>query len=284
MRSTLLMMMLVLAGALAASQAAANVFAADGRDPRRVQSRSGQAHAFAAIGIVRNNQPIAMLDDDERLLYARGEATAFLVSPCYAVTNYHAVFGEDSGPTERDSDHSVTFSVGDRAGDRGFKVWVRGVPVFWGDFREDQQGEDWAVLRLDRCVGADAEIGWLDLAPRPVAALSHASLSIAGYPGDKDQGVLWRADDCRVTARPREPGLWSSDCAASPGASGSPVFLSQNGALKIVGIMEGAENDRPEVQRRYAPRLANLVVDVSGILRRDDVRTAIDADIRSLGR
>ncbi len=284
MRSTLLAATLVLMAALAASQAGANVFAADGRDPRRVQPRSGQAHAFAAIGIVRNNRPVAVLDDDERVLYTRGEATAFLVSPCFAVTNYHAVFGEDPASARSGEDHSVTFSVGDRPGERGFKAKVRGEPAFWGDFREDQEGEDWAVLRLDRCIGADADVGWLDLAARPVSALARGNLSIAGYPGDKDRGLLWRADGCRVIPRPGETALWSSDCAASPGASGSPVFLSEGSTLKIVGVMSGAEDDRHEVQRRFDPRLANLVVDVRAILRREDVRAAIAADIQTSGQ
>ena len=278
MRFKLSLLALVLAG-LAAGQAWANVFAVDGHDPRHVQPRSGEGHAFAAIGVLRNNSPIAMLDDDDHLLYARGEATAFLVSPCYAVTNYHAVFGEGSGPRDAQTDHSVTLSLGDRSSGHGFRERVRAAPAFWGDFSEDRGGEDWAVLRLDRCVGA--QIGWLDLTPRSPEAIGAGGLSIAGYPGDKDQAVLWRADGCGVTARPQDVGLWSSDCAASPGSSGSPVFLIEDGGLKVVGIMEGADEDRTDVQRRYSGGVANLVVDVSSILRRSEVRAAIKADIEA---
>jgi V8-like Glu-specific endopeptidase len=278
MRFKLCLLSLMLAG-VAASHVSANVFAADGRDPRHVQPRSGEAHAFAAIGVLRNNSPIAMLDDDDHLLYTRGEATAFLVSPCYAVTNYHAVFGEGSGPEDAQTDHSVTLSLGDHSGGRGFRERVRAVPAFWGDFSEDQGGQDWAVLRLDRCVGS--QIGWLDLTPRSPTAIGAARLSIAGYPGDKDQAVLWRADGCGVMVRPRDVGLWSSDCAASPGSSGSPVFLIEDGGLRVVGIMEGADDDVPGVQRRYSASYANLVVDVSAILRRKEVRAAIKADIEA---
>lgn len=280
---TLRLLALAAVGALAASQmlapkVLANVFAADGRDPRRIQPRSGDGQAFAAIGIVRNNSPIAMLDDDDHLLYARGEATAFMVSPCLAVTNYHAVFGEDSGPTRGDIDHSVTLSIGDRPGGRGFKTQVRAVPAYWGAFDEDHEGQDWTVLRLDRCVGADEAVGWLDLD----GGGAGGGLSIAGYPGDKDQAVLWRADNCRVSKRPGDADLWSSDCAASPGASGSPVFATRGGVITVVGIMEGAEDDQDGVQRRYEPTSANLVVDVNSILQRADVRAAIDADIKAL--
>jgi V8-like Glu-specific endopeptidase len=266
-------------GLVAASHVTANVFAADGRDPRRIQSRSGDAHAFAAIGVIRNNSPVASFDDDDRLVSARGEATAFMVSPCYAVTNYHAVFGEDTGPSQRDSDRSVTLRIGERRDDRGFKFTIRAVPVFWGDFSEDSEGEDWTVLRLDRCVGPD--VGWLSLVTPPPAALNSASFSIAGYPADKDPSVLWRADGCRLHARLREVDLWSSDCAATPGASGSPVFVIENDTPRIVGVMEGAEDNRRGVQQQYSPGLANLVVDVGSILKRRDVTAAIEADIKS---
>ncbi|HWA62013.1 MAG TPA: trypsin-like peptidase domain-containing protein [Caulobacteraceae bacterium] len=254
-----------------------NVFGADGHDPRRIQPRSeGEGQALAGVGVIHNRAPIAMIGDDDHVHYARGQATAFLVSPCLAVSNYHAVYGEGEATDERD--FAVNFSVGDRPDDRGFSDTVRAVPAFHGAFDETDEGQDWVVLRLDRCLGTT--IGWLSLSDIGAEALKPAQVSTAGYPAEKAPGRLWREDGCHLKHRPGEPALMASDCSATPGASGSPVFVMQDGKPRVVGIVEGAENDVDGVQRRWNPEIANLVVDIGSLLARADVRAAIAADIR----
>ncbi|MBS0409782.1 MAG: trypsin-like peptidase domain-containing protein [Proteobacteria bacterium] len=259
--------------------ARANVFSPDGADPRHVQARVDQP--FDAIGVVDTDDAVPLQGDDDHLTYERMEATAFLVSPCYVLTNFHAVFGDDAARVDRRKRYGVTFKVGARNNGRGFAARAHGVPLFWGDMARNHEQADWAVVRLDHCLGADRRIGWLDLSPRPITAFSSQLVSVAGFPAGMDENHLWRADGCHLLARQGEPSLWSSDCAASPGASGSPVFLMENGAPKVVGLMEGAEEDRPDILRQFDPQLANLVVDIAAVVGDAKVMAALDADRRA---
>ncbi len=254
-----------------------NVFAADGLDPRHEQPRTQRP--FAAIGLLETLHAVPVISDDGDVHFEHTQSTAFLVSPCYAVTNYHSVFGDESAPGEPASAYAVTVSVGARRDGRGFAVHARAVPVMHGDPGDDREEEDWALLRLDHCLGADPAIGWLDLSPRPLAAMAARTVSIAGFSSAHDRDRLWREDGCHLMARPRDRALWSSDCAASDGASGSPVFVVEAGRPRIVGVMEGSEDDRPGIQRRYTAEAANIVIDIGAILRQPKVRAAIDADL-----
>ena len=256
-----------------------NVFAADGLDPRHEQPRTQRP--FAAIGLLETLHEVAVISDDGDVHFEHTQSTAFLVSPCYAVTNYHSVFGDESAPGEPASAYAVTLSFGAGHDGRGFAGHTRAVPVVHGDPGDDREEEDWALLRLDHCLGADPAIGWLDLSPRPLTAMAARTVSIAGYSSAHDRDRLWREDGCHLMARPRDRSLWSSDCAASDGASGSPVFVIEAGRPRIVGVMEGAEDDRPGIQRRYTAEAANIVIDIGAILRQPKVRAAIDADLHA---
>jgi V8-like Glu-specific endopeptidase len=259
------------AALLAAEGAFANVFPVDGRDPRHEQAKD--AAPFAAIGQIHNEHPIPVIAEDQHVRYAQGQATAFLVSPCYAVTNFHAVFGEQSARRLRARNYAVTFLAGAGPDGDGFSVKTRATPAFYGDFDEEREGEDWAVLRLDECVGADAGGGWLATG----VAQTRAAVGTAGYPASKDGDRLWRQDDCRLTGRADEGGMWLTDCSAEPGSSGSPVFALENGAPRVIGVMEGAEDDAQGLAP-YSRRLANLVVDINAVMARPDVKAAIEAD------
>lgn len=260
----------------AAPSLKANVFSPDGSDPRHVQARLDQP--FNAIGVVDTDEAVPIEVETNHWIHQRMEATAFLVSPCYVVTNFHAVFGDEPNSVSARKHYGVTFRVGAGGNGRGFTVEQHGRPAFWGDMAGDHERADWAVVRLDRCMGAESRMSWLDLSPNADAVPGKALVSVAGFPEGKDEDDLWRADGCHLSVRPRESGLWSSDCAASPGSSGSPVFVMEHGAPKVVGLMEGAEEDRPDIQRRYVPELANLVVDIQAVVSVPKVMDAIAAD------
>ncbi|MGA0603777.1 trypsin-like serine peptidase [Caulobacter sp. KR2-114] len=259
----------------------ANVFSPDGSDPRHVQARLDQP--FNAIGVVDTDEAVPIEVETGHWIHERMEATAFLVSPCYVVTNFHAVFGDEPNAVSAHKRYGVTFRVGAGANGRGFTTEQHGQPVFWGDMAGEHESADWAVVRLDRCLGAESRLSWLNLGATSSIATGQALVSVAGFPEGKDEDDLWRADGCHLNARPTEVGLWSSDCAASPGSSGSPVFVMENGAPKVVGLMEGAEVDRPDIQRRYAPELANLVVDIQAVVGTPRVMAAIEADRKANG-
>lgn len=254
----------------------ANVFSPDGSDPRHVQARLHQP--FNAIGVVDTDEAVPIEVETGHWIHQRMEATAFLVSPCYVVTNFHAVFGDEPNSVSAHKHYGVTFRVGAGANGRGFTTEQHGHPVYWGDMAGEHESADWAVVKLDRCMGAESRLSWLNLGGTSNIATGQAPVSVAGFPEGKDEDDLWRADGCHLTVRPRETGLWSSDCAASPGSSGSPVFVMENGAPRVVGLMEGAEQDRPDIQRRYVPELANLVVDINAVVSVPKVMEVIAAD------
>jgi V8-like Glu-specific endopeptidase len=265
----------------ATSAPLANVFAPDGRDPRHVQPRLNQP--FNAIGVVDTDEPVPIEEDGGRWSAQRMEATAFLVSPCYVVTNFHAVFGDAPRKVNTLRHSGVTFRVGAGRNDRGFSIEIHGTPAYWGDMAGERERADWAVVRLDHCLGAQSKLSWLDISPHQTTSFGDQLVSVAGFPEGKDEDDLWRADGCHLSARAGEEGLWSSDCPASPGSSGSPVFVTENGAPKVVGLMEGAEEDRPDIQPRYVPELANLVVDIRALAQAPRVMAAIEADRRANG-
>jgi hypothetical protein len=77
-------------------------------------------------------------------------------------------------------------------------------------------------------------------------------------------------------------GLWTTDCATRPRASGSPIFFVEDGVLNVVAVMSGhlgavADN---EILPKWDPNLANLALDIGKIISSDhDFLKLIETDI-----
>jgi len=249
-------------------------------DPRHPQSQTGAHKMFAPIGLISSNHRVPhQYGAISKLHFDTG--TAFLVSPCYVLTAYHVVFGNGPSEPEADQDYSMTFSVHGKTS--------RAVPAKFGEFYR-YEGRDWALLRLDpdaehRCLGEDPRTGWVRLARLSSHAAKHQSLSLAGYPSDKDASSLWRQDTCHLFHRlsgKRSRGLWTTDCATRPRASGSPIFFVRHGVLNVVAIMHGHIGVvvGNEILPKWNPRRANLAVDIGDIISSNpDFLKLIDADI-----
>jgi hypothetical protein len=253
-------------------------------DPRHPQSQTGADKMFAPIGLVWTNHPQPDQGTAPRSDLHMG--TAFLVSPCYILTAYHVVFGYRFGlrkgaQEEAEQDVSATFSVGGKRS--------RAVPAKYGQFSMFT-GRDWVLLRLEpdagrRCLGGDPNIGWVRLAPLAPPMATKKSLSVAGYPADKDVASLWRQDKCHFFELHHDidsDGLWTTDCATRPRASGSPIFFVEDGVLNVVAVMSGhlgtaADN---EILPKWDPNRANLALDVGKIISSDrDFLKLIETDI-----
>ena len=253
-------------------------------DPRHAQSQTGTDKMFAPIGLVRTNNRVPDVSGATATLNFH-IATAFLVSPCYMMTAYHVVFGTRKSKPEPDHDYSVTFSVRAKRS--------RAVPVTYGEVYRFG-GRDWVLLLLDsdtrqRCLGEDPNIGWIELAPLTPAQAMNKSLSIAGYPYDKGSSSLWRQDTCRLYEKQGDienDGLWTTDCATRPRASGSPIFFVQEGILNVVALMSGHQGVviGNEVLPRWDPDRANLALDISKIISSEpDFLKLIERDIARFG-
>lgn len=258
----------------AALPATANVFALEGQDPRAPQSRSGPDQLYAPIGVVTTVAAVPASDDGKRQIRTRG--TGFLVSPCYVLTNYHAVFGLDYDGPDAGRDYSTTFSVGVDP-DFAFRWTVVGTPVRWGAFNKRKE-HDWALVRLEGCVGGQTDIGWLETAPEPGPSMPGLSVVLAGYPSDKSADSLWAQPPCKIEGMQPGTAKVLHGCAVHAGASGAPLIELGRGAPMAVAIQCGELNSTAGPIEAYDPRYANTAVTIAEVMEDAEVRTLLAAD------
>lgn len=264
----------VMLGLGLAAPAFANVFALEGRDPRAPQPRSGADQLYAPIGVVTTVNAVSASDDGTRQIRTRG--TGFLVSPCYVLTNYHAVFGLDYDGPDAGRDYSVTFSVGVDP-DFAFRWQVRGAPVRWGAFNQRKE-HDWALVRLEGCVGGQQDIGWLETTPEPAKTMPGLSVVLAGYPSDKSADSLWAQPPCRIEGQQPGTDKVLHGCAVHSGASGAPLIETGRGAPMVVAIQCGELNATAGPIATYDPRYANTAVTIAEVFADAEVVGLLDAD------
>lgn len=170
-----------------------------------------------------------------------GTGTAFLVDVCGILTNFHVVFGPWTVTALRPPSHEFTgtFTLTEVTLPDGSHPAARAMPIVWGDYvGPDRQWrrpeEDWAYLRLDRCLGAQYgyfELREADLYEPPV----DKGFAAVGYSTGRQM------TDPRCAARPDAeagPGKggqgWLHDCAVMAGDSGGPIFRA--GTLNVVAL------------------------------------------------
>jgi V8-like Glu-specific endopeptidase len=251
----------------------ANVFSDDPevlKDPRRPQPQNGDGKIYAPIGLITPDNPVPV--NIRGTNTSKTQATAFLVSPCFIMTNYHAIFGSQiTAVADLDMErYRATFKVSGRE--------THAVVVVAGE-RQRGRDHDYAFLKLDTCLGADSAIGWLRLGPLPPDG-SGPKVSLAGYPGDKDSNILWIHENCHLDTRRNSSFLRFTNCANSRGASGSPIVSHEDGAIEVVGIISAEVNRTDRILPTYDERRANVAVDVFWMLRENPViARTIAADI-----
>lgn len=230
---------------------------------------SGAVAALAFLAVHLGATPAAAVsfgDDDRRavarqqgaesgpigmLVHEAGDGqfaagTAFLVSPCHVLTAYHVA----AGGAQVDESKTSTFYLGqgalgpDIADLDHFAIATRAKPVAWGEFIhatdssallvrteavERNGWEDWALLKLDTCLGApEYGYGYLKLAPVTTRDVLRGGASMParslGLPGDKTVATLWEDPSCRILGQIYASG-WQHDCVTIPGNSGGPLLV-----------------------------------------------------------
>ncbi len=239
-----------------------------GGEDRVKQTRLGQRNGYAAIGRVFTNRTFT----DKGVTF-RKMGTAFMVSPCIAMTNFHVNFGGESLneiiPNARrldqqfinnrdeagnvkislpnDINYSVTLQLGENA-DGTFKRQAIGRPVVFGN-RDTQGGSggDWIAIKFEEpnCPGSDPEIGFLPLAGLPLNDKERSTLHTAGFAGKENPtisslGSLSRSSrKCDIKQMVADEPAFTHDCSTEAGQSGSPILVMQDGQLKVVGMVKG---------------------------------------------
>jgi protease YdgD len=94
---------------------------------------------------------------------------------------------------------------------------------------------DWAVLTLDRDIGAAVGVLPLAAAADRERDLAGTSLVHAGYSQDKAH-VLTTHDGCSVVWGPPGSPVLRHDCDATRGDSGSPILVREDGEIRLLAV------------------------------------------------
>lgn len=227
----------------------------------RTAVRSDPGSLFAPIGIVYGTPEAAY-------------ATAFLIGDCHALTVQH-VFGSARSAVGR----QLIFAAGVNGPLNGWRL-SRAVVVEDGGLEQAIEGHepyavrraDWAVLRLEKCLGR--KFGHVKLGPKLPRA--DETVAMAGYPIDKPlSGGLVLDPSCHILGS--RGGVLLHDCAAMPGNSGSPLFrIASDGghqSLEVFAMdaaghsfnVPGSDLARPVTQ--YYSNYANVALPVCDVAR-----------------
>ena len=224
--------------------------------------RKGKRRVYAPIAVVTTDREIEIGNKK-----SRGSGNAFLVSPCYAVTNQHVVFGTTDPveiPKEKIKTYTLTMTLVDE--NDSMSKRVKATPIIFGGYNRHSETpsrlNDWALLKLDDCWGR--KIGWISpwstTGGNPFDIPAHGSFYPRGIPSD----VMTTAIPCKLVYEHEghEGTVWVNDCSARPGSSGSPIFLATDGIPKAVAIQTAAYEEQEDVIP-YSDAHGNVAISMS---------------------
>jgi hypothetical protein len=181
--------------------------------------------------------------------------TATLITPCHVLTNYHVAFGKKAQGMDplfslkKTGFPELNFYFG-QGSDRSFAGHTNGTPVAWGNGANDPilgAAEDWAVVRLNQCVGMD--YGYWEFAKFSGEAFKQIPVNMAGLLREADVAKgIFRDEGCAVAGEgfsSNEGGtMMYHTCSGVLGASGAPIYALVSGHPVIVGLNSGGALDK----------------------------------------
>jgi Trypsin-like peptidase domain len=232
------------AGCLLALAAQANVFVED----RRQQQDAAQP-PWRSVGVLRDSRSGA-------------GGTAFLVGNCHVVSAQHV-----ARPKGRTGQVIEFFIGADPTRPRRFASRSRARVVAAGRFSSrDYEGMagDWAVLRLDSCLGR--RYGFLRLARVPAQdPMPQGDLAVAGFPHSRAHlpGITVERG-CKARDHGPVSGLVGVDCAFESGMSGGPILEYQPGrGWRVVGLVQQSLGSVTGILEDYSMVHRNQMLSVS---------------------
>ncbi len=257
-------------------------------EPRVEQERTGVfGKAYAPIGAVYSQNMV--MSPVNGTMTKGGRSTGFTVSQCHMLTTYHSVFGMDKKPKDKvgANKYSAKFHVGPPIGNKPFSEVVDARPVFEdgklvGGSYVPMSGEDWVLMKLDKCVGEKYGFMKIGSFGRDIGPTDR--FEIAGYFGEfdnKDGTVksLRRDSNCPIYEKDIGGFFWT-ECAHSPGGSGGPLhFRDSDGYLNVIGMAAFVEVPDPEIITEGSPTKLNSAIDLAQVLPR--IKKYIEKDFRN---
>ena len=245
-----------------ATSAEANRFA---DNPEFVIDRKSEAWTGPIGELQSIRQKVERRDTQTATITNAG--TGFLVSPCYVLTAAHVVYGDDLTPVPG-TDYRMKFRAGTGV-TSPFAGNTTATPVASG-FRDEGGRNDWALLRLNNCIGKRSEIGWLETSeahlPNRQDNRAVADAVALGYATLKERGNL-SAESGTLTYEERNSGLKIFTGSMNPGESGGPVMILENGLLNVFALNKGSS----------ATGLS-MVQSIYEVVNRPNVKAMLDQD------
>lgn len=255
-----------------------NIFSKDGRDPRvRIDRSDPSVSQFAPIGLAVANREIVGLNGVNSI----ATSNAIVVSPCFAIVDYHGVYGKGLEPGRSYIDYSMTIYLGSGELKHGFRWALRMMPV---PIKKPQSnGRNGIVLmQMEKCAGQ--KVGWMDLYIPGRESLVGMKVDMAAYHGDLPPDKIVFQKGCHVRGS-SSSGMVTHDCATRAGASGGAlVTRGRNGNWVLIATNWGAGVEVSSILTDFNGTSANIGVPVDSMKETSEVIDIISKDIKEFGR
>jgi hypothetical protein len=143
----------------------------------------------------------------------------------------------------------VTVKLGATDDPNKFAEEVEATPIVWGNYEGTDRADDWALLKLNKCVKGYTALPIADYNPSQIVAALDRGAAVAslGYQGDEflaeahgkqARNQLFGDFDCDVDKNAGET-MFRTNCSSMPGGSGGPFLLIENNVPRVIGVMKG---------------------------------------------
>jgi len=175
---------------------------------------------------------------------------------------------------------TAEFVIGpDPANPGRFFAHARATVIAFGNFSDrdfDGMAGDWAILRLDECLGK--KFGFLKYSRSGhEGPLPRGDLMTIGFPRSRGrQAGITVETGCRARDHGPVEGLMGVDCAFEAGMSGGPVLERQvDGSWLVVGLIQQSMGGTDKLLPSYSMAYRNQAVSVTAF------RNALDGVLRA---
>ena len=209
--------------------------------------------------------------------------TGFLVSPCYILTNAHVALGDDILPI-KGKGYRMIF----RAGTGKKTTWegnTIATPVLWSK-RNTVGGNDWALMRLNACVGRYSNFGWFEATKLTGEQMVDLNASAAGFQGRRERGAMDIGPERIMGVTHATSNLLFSG-SFTHGQSGGPALAIENGQVTATGLLTWLNLDPSNLKNQsfstYSNARANEFQNVGLALNHPDLKALLDDDKANFG-